>query len=90
MRILWGLEVPYLELILKDDGGALKVLRTSLVFQWLRLHVPNADYPGLIPGQGTRSCILQLRPRSAKKQRTNPYWLVIAGAGAILARRWQI
>ena len=34
--------------------------------QWLRLHVPNAWGPGLIPGQGTRSCVLQLRPRAAK------------------------
>ena len=30
-------------------------LGTSLVFQWLRLHAPNARGSGLIPGQGTRS-----------------------------------
>ena len=34
---------------------------TSLVVQWLRLHDPNAGGPGLIPGQGTRSHILQLK-----------------------------
>ena len=32
---------------------------TSLVVQWLRLRSPNAGAPGLIPGQGTRSCMLQ-------------------------------
>ena len=32
-----------------------KKLGTSLVVQWLRLHVPNAEGPGSIPGQGTRS-----------------------------------
>ena len=36
-------------------------LRTSLVAQWLRLHTPNAGGLGLIPGQGTRSCMLKLR-----------------------------
>ena len=30
---------------------------TSLVVQWLRLHVPNAGYPCSIPGQGTRGHI---------------------------------
>ena len=34
---------------------------TSLVVQWLRLRAPNVGGPGLIPGQGTRSHILQLR-----------------------------
>ena len=29
--------------------------------QWARLHAPNAGGPGLIPGQGTRSCVPQLR-----------------------------
>ena len=27
---------------------------TSLVVQWLRLHAPNAEGMGLIPGQGTK------------------------------------
>ena len=29
--------------------------------QWLRLCIPNAGDPGSIPGQGTRSHMLQLR-----------------------------
>ena len=41
-----------------------RILRgTSLVVQWLRLHTPNAGGPGLIPGQGNRSHMLQLRVR---------------------------
>ena len=32
-----------------------KAQRTSLEVQWLRLHAPSAQHPGLIPGQGTRS-----------------------------------
>ena len=42
-----------------------KVSGTSLVDQWLRLHIPNERDPGLIPGQGTRSHMLQLRPSGA-------------------------
>ena len=34
--------------------------RTSLVAQWLRLHTPSAEGPGLIPDQGTRSHMTQL------------------------------
>ena len=34
---------------------------TSLVVQWLRLQAPNAGGLGLIPGQGTRSHMPQLR-----------------------------
>ncbi|TEA23270.1 hypothetical protein DBR06_SOUSAS5510093, partial [Sousa chinensis] len=33
----------------------------SLVVQWLRLHAPNAGDLGSIPGQGTSSCMSQLR-----------------------------
>ena len=33
---------------------------TSLVGQWLQLHAPNAGGMGSMPGQGTRSYILQL------------------------------
>ena len=41
-----------------------RVLRgTSPVVQWLRLCAPNARGPGLIPGQGTRSHVPQLRVR---------------------------
>ena len=39
---------------------------TSLVIQWLRLRAPIAGGPGLIPGQGTRSHVPQLRPGAAK------------------------
>ena len=39
---------------------------TSLVVQWLRLSTLNARGLGLIPGQGTRSHMVQLRPGVAK------------------------
>ena len=44
-------------------GGVLKIisLGTSLVAQWLRLHAPSARGQSLIPAQGTRSCMPQLR-----------------------------
>ena len=35
--------------------------KTSLVVQWLRLCIPNAGAPDSIPGQRTRSCLLQQR-----------------------------
>ena len=35
--------------------------RTFQVAQWLRLCLPNAGGLGSIPGQGTRSCMLQLK-----------------------------
>ena len=34
---------------------------TSLVVQWSRLHAPNAGGPGLMPGQGTRARVQQLK-----------------------------
>ena len=34
---------------------------TSLVVQWLRLHIPNAGDPDSIPGQGIRAHMPQLR-----------------------------
>ena len=45
----------------KKEKKERKKERTSQVVQWLRLHAPNAAGLGLIPGQGTRSCMLQLR-----------------------------
>ena len=42
-------------------GLKIPVLGTSLVVQWLRLHAPNARGLGSIPGQGTRSRMLQLK-----------------------------
>ena len=43
-----------------------KISGTSLVVQWLRLHAPNPGVSYLTPGQGARSCILQLRLGTAK------------------------
>ena len=40
-----------------------KRMGTSLVAQWLRLCAPNAGGLGSIPGQGTRSHMLQLKAR---------------------------
>ena len=45
----------------------LKLPGTSLVVQWLRLHAPNAEGQGSIPGQGTRSHMPQLRPSTTKQ-----------------------
>ena len=41
-------------------------LETSLVVQWLTLNAPNARDLGLIPAQGIRSHILQLRSSNAR------------------------
>ena len=38
-----------------------RLVGTSLVVRWLRLRALNAEGPGLIPGQGTRSHMLQRR-----------------------------
>jgi hypothetical protein len=38
-----------------------------LVVHWLRLCTPNAEDLGLVPGQGTRSHIPQLRPGTTKE-----------------------
>ena len=45
----------------------IKTTGTSLEVQWLRLHSSNAGGPGSIPGQGTRSHTLQLRPGTINK-----------------------
>ena len=46
----------------KEVGVAIKgQLGTSLVVQWLRFLTLNAGGLGLIPGQGTRSHITQLK-----------------------------
>ena len=43
-------------------------IRSSLVVQWLKLHAPDAGGPGSIPGQGSRSHLLQLKiPHLATK-----------------------
>ena len=41
--------------------------RISLVVQWLRLRVLDAEDLGSIPGQGTRSHVLQLDPVQPNK-----------------------
>jgi len=46
---------------IQDKGNKAKHLGISLAIQWLRLHPPNAEGPGSIPGQGTGSHMLQLR-----------------------------
>ena len=55
------LQITYL---LKES----KYIGTSLVVQWLRLHAPNAGELGLIPGQGTRSHMLQLKSLHVPKK----------------------
>ena len=45
---------------LKLNTQKTKIMGTSLVVQWLRPCAPNAAGPGLIPGQGSRSHMLQL------------------------------
>ena len=42
------------------------ILGTSLVVQWLRLNSVNSGAPSAIPGQGTRSHMLQLRVQMPK------------------------
>ena len=40
---------------------------TSPVVQWLSLHTSNAEGQGSVPGQGTRSHMLQRRPEAVKQ-----------------------
>ena len=57
------------------SGAAVKVggnPKTSLVVQWLRLCAPNAGGPGLIPGQGTRPHMPQLKILSAAMKIEDP------------------
>ena len=46
---------------IKTFSDKLKLKGTSLVIQWLRYYIPNARGLDSIPGQGTRSHMLQLR-----------------------------
>ena len=43
--------------------------RTCLVVQGLSLWAPNAGYQGSVPGQGTRSCMQQLRLGIAEERK---------------------
>ena len=58
-----------------------EVPEISLVIQWLRLHTPNAEALGSIPGQRTKSCMLQQRTKTTKlkkkKKKTIGFILVI-------------
>ena len=47
--------------------------------QWLGFHAPNEGDPALIPGQGTRSHMLQLRPDTVKKKKKQVTWLKNTG-----------
>ena len=47
---------------------AKSVSGTCLMVQWLRLHTANAEGLGLIPGQGTRSHMLQLKDPACHNQ----------------------
>ena len=40
--------------------------------EWLRLHAPNAEGPGSIPGPGTRPCLPQLKISHATKKTEEP------------------
>ena len=48
------------------------LLGTSLVVEWLRLHASSAEVPGHIPGQGTRSYVLQLKCSHVTKKTEDP------------------
>lgn len=68
-RILWGVRCHIWKSSLTDDGAWLKGVKlTSLVFQWLERPMFPRKLPRFDPGQGTRSRILQLRPRAAKNK----------------------
>ena len=91
--IFWGVTtaIPSLSLLHSEpqlargqhtaDTPSIIVCGTSLVVQWLRLHASNAESLGSIPGQGTRSHMLQLRPSVNKqinkilKKKTNNLWI---------------
>ena len=56
----------WLQTILQSYSNQNIMVGPSLVVQWLRIQGPNAGSLGLIPGQGTRSLMPQLRPGAAK------------------------
>ena len=63
LPVFLGVLSPCLKGPLKTDTTG-----TSLVVQWLRLHAPNAGGLGSIPGQGTRSHMLQLGTHTTSKR----------------------
>ena len=60
-------DVIFPQLIFINFHSLKSFTRTSLVVQWLRFYTPNAGGPGSISGQGTRSLMPQLRPKTTKK-----------------------
>ena len=50
----------------QEEVEKMHCVGTSLVAQWLRLCAPKVGAPGSIPGQGTRSHMLQVRSGAAK------------------------
>ena len=55
-----------------------------LVVQWLRLHAPNAEGPGSIPGQETRSHTLHLKTWCAMAKT----WYAMAETWCATAETW--
>ena len=65
--------------------------KTSLVVQWLRLCAPSAGNPDPIPGQGTRSCKMELKPSQTKEKKKDfkilkkiKQWLPVSGTQAVV------
>ena len=60
----------FVKLILQQISGVAVInsslIGTSLVVQWLRLYALNAENLGLIPNQGTKSHLPQIRSGTAK------------------------
>ena len=54
-------------MLLKIFFLKIKIMETSLVVQWLRLHASTAGAAGLIPGWGTKI------PRDAAKKKKKKY-----------------
>ena len=74
--LLWIWKIMFIKILKTHKSG------TSLVVQWLGLSAPNAEGPGSVPGQETRShmpqlrlCMLQLRPDTANWINKNKYFL---------------
>ena len=73
-------------LLQKTTASQLGLGGTSLMVQWLRLCAPNTGALGLIPGQGARSHMPQLRPTIGDKLccgliLSKSQWLHTAGMG---------
>ena len=50
--------------------------------QWLKLHTASARGPGSIPSQGTRSCMLQLRPSAVKEKKREKTQIEFVNVGS--------